>query len=80
MLPNLLTSGASLFATTRRNQNSWNNRHNTNRVTTVSTKQSCIDDYNNRHLDMTDEKCNECECRYSCYFQMMAYNDVVEGN
>lgn len=43
-------------------------------------KQSCMDDYNNGHLDMTNEKCNECECRYSCFFLMMEYNDVVDGN
>ena len=32
MLPNLLTSGAFMHASNRRNQNSWNNRHNTNMV------------------------------------------------
>lgn len=48
-------------------------------IITESTKQSCIDDYFDGHLNMTDEKCNDCEYRYSCSFMISAYNDVVEG-
>lgn len=43
-------------------------------------KKQCFDDYENGELIMSDEKCGDCEHRYTCRFMKQAMDDVVYGD
>ena len=43
-------------------------------------KDECKEEYNNKSLYMTEEKCDKCEYYYKCPYMMMAWNDVVYGD
>lgn len=42
-------------------------------------KKQCIDDYEDRKLVMSDDKCMDCEHRYECRFLHEAMNEVIYG-
>ena len=43
-------------------------------------KKQCFDDYENRSLIMSDEKCGDCEHKYECRFLHNVMNEVVYGS
>ena len=43
-------------------------------------KKQCFDDYENRSLIMSDEKCEDCEHRYECRFMQKAFDEVTYGS
>ena len=43
-------------------------------------KKQCFDDYENRSLIMSDEKCEDCEHRYECRFMQKAMDEVTYGS
>ena len=43
-------------------------------------KKQCFDDYENGSLVMSDEKCGDCEHKYTCRFMKKAMDEVVYGD
>lgn len=43
-------------------------------------KKQCFDDYESKTLIMSDEKCGDCEHKYTCRFMKREMDDVVYGN
>lgn len=43
-------------------------------------KKQCFDDYENGELIMSDEKCGDCEHKYTCRFMKQSMDDVVYGD
>lgn len=43
-------------------------------------KAQCFDDYESGELIMSDEKCLDCEHRYTCRFMKRAIDEVVYGD
>jgi len=43
-------------------------------------KAQCFDDYENGSLVMSDEKCGDCEHKYTCRFMKKAMDEVVYGD
>ena len=43
-------------------------------------KKQCLDDYENRSLIMSDDKCEDCEHKYECRFMQRAMDEVVYGS
>lgn len=41
-------------------------------------KKQCFDEYENRTLIMSDEKCGDCEHLYECRFNEVVYGRAVE--
>lgn len=43
-------------------------------------KEHCMQDAENGRLIMSEEKCKECEFRYTCRFMSQAMDKVVNGD
>ena len=43
-------------------------------------KQECLDDFEQKKLEMSDEKCKPCEHYYECKFIAWAFDDIVNGS
>lgn len=42
-------------------------------------KKQCFDDYECGNLIMSDEKCGDCEYKYTCRFMQMSMDEVIYG-
>lgn len=43
-------------------------------------KKQCFDDYENKNLVMSEDKCGDCEHKYTCRFMKWAMDEVVYGS
>lgn len=43
-------------------------------------KKQCFDDYENGNLVMTDDKCGDCEHKYTWRFMQMSIDEVIYGS
>lgn len=48
-------------------------------IDVCTEKKQCFDDYENDGLMMSDEKCGDCEYKYTCRFMQIAMDEVVYG-
>ena len=46
----------------------------------MKEKPECIEDYERKQLVMSDNKCEQCECYYTCRFMMMEMEAVINGD
>lgn len=44
------------------------------------TKEECDKEFKEGKLIMSDDKCKECKCFYSCVYILLAMRDVVDGD
>ena len=44
------------------------------------SKDECDKDFAERKLEMSDEKCGQCEYLYVCPFMSQEMNDIVNGD
>ena len=43
-------------------------------------KPECKEDYENKRLEMSDEKCDPCPYKYQCLYMAIAMDEIVNGD